>query len=96
MMALRSSMLGTVAAFNTSNTPKAMAWKCSKPFASLALKGLFQRSSMRLIARVRREHGSKSRIQRHLLQLALLMGRSKGDITECPQLTQASPASVRG
>jgi len=25
-----------VAAFNTSNTPKATAWKCSKPYASLA------------------------------------------------------------
>jgi hypothetical protein len=39
-----------VAVFNTSNTPKAMAWKCSKPFASLALRASSQRSSMRRIS----------------------------------------------
>jgi ATP-dependent DNA ligase len=33
------------AAFNTSNTPKAMAWKYSKPPASLALRASSQRSS---------------------------------------------------
>jgi bifunctional non-homologous end joining protein LigD len=36
-----------VAAFNTSSTPKATAWKCSKPFASLAWRALSQRSSTR-------------------------------------------------
>ena len=38
------------AAFSTSNTLKATAWKCLRPFASLALRALSQRSSMRRIS----------------------------------------------
>jgi hypothetical protein len=46
-----------VAGFNISSTPKAMASKCSKPFASLALRVSSQRSSTRRISQGHQRRG---------------------------------------
>src|SRR5262245_62092215 len=53
-----------------------VAPKCFKRFVNLAWKESSQRNWMRRIARVRRKHGSKSKIRGRRQQLALLMEHS--------------------